>query len=271
MEEGFIVNSELYRLLMEYEGLDDDFIQIAYELIMKDEESLKPFISKMIITDKDGNSLGSYSNDTGVIRVHKNNILTNRPEIKNKKILALQVIRHEIEHARNIQRLHEMRKDIESTLLRYSLRDYVQEHRLDVDLSRYYDKQDYFSLFMRFKRIENYDRDPGERIAEIKAWKYMVNLLKNQRRTEDLLVARSNLFYSYIRGYEDNGWYLNPPTYEFLLRMGMYQDYYFLKKRVEEEQYVFDTRLMYGLPLIKGEEYDDKVLKKVLLQKSKRQ
>ena len=263
------MNSELYKLLMTYEGLDDDFINQAFEIIMADEEGLEPFVRDFVITDAIKGSLGSYSNDERKILINRENILTGRAQIKNKKMLALQVLRHEIEHARNLQRIYECRNDIESRVLKYSLKDYAVRHHLDSPDP--FDRVDYNSFYFRLKRVENYDFDPGERIAEIKAWKYIVNLLKNQRRTEDLLVARSELFYAYARGYYSNGWYLNPPTYEFLLRMGMYHEHYLLKKRVEEEQYVFDTRLMFGLPLEDKKEYDKMILQKVRLQKSKRQ
>jgi len=267
MEEGFIVNSELYRLLMEYKGLDDDFINKVFEIIMKDEKGLEPFINDFVVKNETSDSLGTYSYEDKVITLYENNIVVNE-RIRNKKLLALQVLRHEIEHARNLQRLHECREDIESTVLRYSLKDYAVSHGLDS--WDYFDKVDYFSKFFRGRRKENYDLDPGERIANIKSWKYIVNLIKNQRRTPDLLDARKLLFFSYINGYVSNGCYLNPPTYEYLLKMGMYHEHYLFKKRVEEKQYVLETRMMYGLPLSE-KEYDEEVLKKVLLQKSKRQ
>ena len=261
------MNSKLYKLLMEYRGLDDNFINQAFDIIMEDEESLEPFVNDFLIVNNQGNSLGSYDYNDGIITVNKKAILNS--DVYNKKIEALKIIRHELEHVRSIQRLHECRDDIESTVIRYSLKDYATEHGLDSWDP--FDKNDYFSLFYRGRRSDNYELDPGERIAEIKACKYVVNLLKNQRNTPDLLEARKQLYCAYMRGYKSNGWYLNPPTYEFLLNMGMYHEYYLFKKRVEERQYVFDTRLMYGLPLCDGKEYDEKVLKKVLLQKSKRQ
>ena len=110
--------------------------------------------------------------------------------------------------------------------------------------------------------------DPEERLSEIKAWKYLVNLLKNQRTTPDLLTARSNLYYAYVRGYKDNGYYIDAPTYQYLLKMGMYHQYYLFKRRVEEEKdYSFETRLTYGLPLNSSTEYDKKILEKVRLRK----
>ncbi len=121
-------------------------------------------------------------------------------------------------------------------------------------------------FFLRINTKANYETDPGERLAEIKAWKYMVNLLKNQRTSDDLLKARTMLYASYIRGYKDNRYYLDPPTYEFLLKTGMFYPFNWLKNRVEKKDYSFETRITYGLPITK-EEYDEKVLQKVKLKR----
>ena len=112
-----------------------------------------------------------------------------------------------------------------------------------------------------------YETDPGERIADIKACKYIVNLLKNQNNTDELLIARGMLYYAYTRGYKDNGYYLDPPTYDFLLKTGMYREHYWLKNRVNAKDYCFDTRITYGLPVTyteykRGISEKTKVLKK---------
>ena len=258
------MNSELYHLLMEYEGLDDDFINRAFEIIMKDEKELEPYILDFEVKVEDNPRLGSYNNETKEIHVNPDNIRTFEG-VTNKKLLALNVLRHEIEHARNLQRLYEFRSDIESTIVKYSLMEYAIDHKLAPITS--FDQIDPFG--MAYRKKENYQIDPGERLADIKAWRYLVNLLKNQRRTNDLLEARRSLYYAYIRGYENNGWYLNAPTYEYLLKMGLYHEYYLFKKRVEEKQYAVDSRLMYGLPLVYGDEYDKEILRKVKLQKRK--
>ena len=263
------MNSELYKFLMQYGELDDTFIYDIYELIMRDEPQLRPFIEDFkVYDDPKDERYGVYSKEAKKIGINKERILTSDDVVKNKKVLALEVVRHEIEHARHIEKIWQLRNDIESLLIRLSYRDYVLEH--GIEARRPDDKIDYESLYTRFKKSENYDLDPAERLARIDAWRYVINLLKNQRRTKDLLDARSSLYFAYVRGYEDNGCYLNPPTFEYLLNMGMYQDYYFLKKRVEREQYIFETRLRYGLPLQDGKEYDAKILQKVRLQKSKR-
>ncbi len=260
----------LYQLFMEYQGkgLDDDFINQAFELILKKEEGLKPFIRNFKIVSTDEMSFGTYSNEDREICIHPNVILSVNNGIQNKKLLALRVIRHEMEHARNLQTLYKEKSDIESAIVGFSLKRYAVEHGLDV--YDYYDKNEFFALMERFKKIENYWIDPGDRLADIRAWKYMVNLLKNQRTSDDLLVARSMLYYAYIRGYQNNRYYIDAPTYQYLLRMGMYHEHYLFKKRVEEQKdYSFETRLTYGLPLTE-KEYDKSILRKVRLQKKER-
>ena len=46
----------------------------------------------------------------------------------------------------------------------------------------------------------------------------------------------------------------------------MLHEFYWLKNRIEDKDYCFQTRLMYGLPLT-TEEYQEKTLQKVKLKK----
>ena len=267
------MNSRIYRLLVENQGreIDDAFIDEAFEIMMSDDSSLLPFINDFKIVDKpEEDSLGTYNPFEKKMTINKINILNPKicKDVPNKRMLVLETLRHEIEHARNTQRLHQCRSDIESMIIRLSMKDYALENGLDrMDP---FDKEDFFSLMYRARKKEHYLIDPEERLADIRAWNYLVNLLKNQRTTADLLVARKMLYFAFCRGYIE-GYYLDPPTYQFLLKMGMYHRFYLLKKHVEElEHYSFETRLMYGLPLTK-EEYDDGILKKVKLRKVKKE
>ena len=148
------MNSELYRLLMEYDGLDDDFINRAFEIIMKEEKGLEPFVLDFDIKVEDNPRLGSYNNETRQILVNPENI-KEFPDVSNKKLLALNVLRHEIEHARSLQRLYEFRSDIESTVVKYSLMEYAIDHRMAPITS--FDQIDAFG--MAYRKIENYQID----------------------------------------------------------------------------------------------------------------
>ena len=259
------MNQELYELLLSYQNkeLDEDFINKAFEIMMK-YETINDYVNNFNITEKNSDYLGSYSNEQRAIQINILNIL-NDILINNKKILALQVLRHELEHARNLQSLHEKNNDIETRIIRYGLIDYAIKNNL-----YYGSKLDEINPFLLgIYQYQTYNINPGERIAEIKSWKYIVNLLKNQRRTNDLLMARSMLYYSYIRGYKSNGYYLEPPTYEYLLKLKLYHEHYLFKKSFNNKNYNFDTRLLCGLP-ISDEENDKEILLKVKLQKRKK-
>ena len=250
--------TNLYEWYMDQrnEEFDDNYLEECFLLMLKDDTSLVPYIKDFRIT-KDS-YVGCYSNNSRIIFVNSEEI--KRVRKMNPHLYGMEVIRHEMEHARNLKIVEDGKKDIESFVMNCSLRDYVLLHQSFYNI----DQLDPFTL--RYKIQENYETNPGERLAEIKAWKYLVNLLKNQRRTEDLLQARSMLYYSYVRGYQDNRYQLEDPTSQFLLNTGMYHDLYWLKKRIARNDYSFDTRVTYGLPITQ-KEYDTKILRKVKLQK----
>ncbi len=259
--------SRIYSLYKSYQekGLDDSFINEAFDLMMQEEKGLDDFIDDFGIVEEDGKVLGRYNVDDKRVTVNRTTIYDPEVEVGiNKKMLVLQTLKHEIEHARCYQRLHERRSDIESMVIRFSLRDYAFEH--DLDLWDSIDKRQFFLASYKLGREQSYLVDPGERIVDIKGWKYVINLLKNQRDSRDLMIARNMLFYAYRRGYK-KGYYLEAPTYQFLLNTGMYHSYFLFKKHVEDvEHYSFDTRITCGLPITE-KEYNDEVLRKVKLWK----
>lgn len=256
------MNSSLYSLFISYQNkeFDDAFINEAFELMMR-EENLHDYINDFIITEDSSSNLGTYSTEERKICFNKSSVLKNET-IENKNLLALQVLRHEIEHARNLKRLYEQKNDIETKVIRYSLYQYAIKNNL---YDSYHQSEFNYANSIIYQK-ELYSIDPGERIAEIKAWKYLVNLLKNQRRTKDLYIARVLLYFAYIRGYKTNKYYFEAPTYEYLLTLGLYHEYYFLKKQFNSMNYNLDTRLLCGLP-ISEKEYDEKTLKKARLKK----
>ena len=256
------MNKKLYALLKSYEDkeLDDNFINEAFELMIKN-LNINDYISDFSI-DNNSIQLGSYSNMDKKIKINKDHIMECNHVVKNKKLLTLEVIRHELEHAKQLKKLYNWQKDIESSIIDYSLRSYKLIEGLVIP----FDQIEYEPNFLELKKKQNYTIDPGERLAEINSWKYIINLIKNQNHTDDLLQSRTMLYKSFIRGYKDNGYYLDPPTYEFLLKLGLYRDLYLLKQTVDQQKYCFNTRLTYGLPLT-YDEYNNDILKKVKLKR----
>ena len=257
----------LYQLLYkEYEGkpLDDYFIEQAFNRMMEEERELEPFISGLDIVHKKDKCFATYNERTGLITMNRKTI---KKYTNDDKIKALAYLRHEMEHARNIKRYFEGREDLESTILEYALKPYAikmgliprpKEYENDFDLNYFYSKV-----------RENSSIAPDERIAEIRAWDYMVNLLKNQRTTKDLLTARVGLYKAYAAGYEDNKYYLESPTFQFFLNVGLLREHNWLKKRFRNHDYSFDTRILYGLP-VTYKEYKEKILQKTRLKIVKR-
>ena len=259
------MNSEIYNLLKAYHNkeLDDIFINKAFDIMMK-YEKIDNYVNNFNIVEENDSILGTYSNERHDINFNKQGVLNNEL-ISNKKLLSLQVLRHELEHAKNLKRIYEKYNDIKTRVIRYSLLEHAINNNIYYGSSL--DKID--PLKLRARQFVTYDIDPGERMADINSWKFMVNLLKNQRFTEDLLNVRSMLYYSFIRGYKNNGYYLEPPTYEYLLTLGLFHEHYLLKKDFNKNSYNLDTRLLCGLP-ISQDEYNNKILQKVKLQKKKR-
>jgi len=242
------------------DSLDQDYLIHTYELLLKENQELIPYIKDVKFVHSEEEFAGSYSNSKREIIINQQAL----ERIKGQKHLyGLEVIKHEMEHARNLMTLENPHQDIESLAINYSLKDYAIRNELD-----WHHNIDCLEPnLLHFRIQKNYEVNPGERIVEIKAWKYIVNLLKNQRTSKDLLTARIMLYYSYIRGYQDNRYYLECPTYQFLLNTGMYHELYWLKNRVKSKDYCLQTRLTYGLP-ITSEEHENKVLQKVHLRKA---
>ncbi len=248
--------------------LSKTFLDEVFDLLIEDE--LKPYVSDFIVSDQQNDNLGTYNFDTRCIKIFQREIEDNRLfHDMSASLQAIQTIQHELEHARELKRVEEGRYsypfqqgkcNLASLVSKYALKDYAIQRGI---VRPYYEEID--TRYLRYKINKEYQYDPGERLSEIESWKYIVNLIKNQRRTQEVLRARSMLFYSYRRGYRNIGYGIESPTLNFLLNTRMLEDYYFLKKRLEEHDYSFDTRLTYGLPLTQ-EEYDQKILAKTGLE-----
>ena len=254
---------ELNRLLNDTKDfeLNERFLNSIIDIMMSNESELSDFISRIDFkNDLDG--LGVYDCDLKIIGINYEGLLKLPIENEIKKVVAIQVLRHEMEHARNLKRLYDGRCDIESMVIKYSLVGYIKKVGLNVGL--FIDEND--AGFLSMRNSHNYDINPGERIADIKSYKFVVNMLKNKRNSKELMLMRSMLYNFYIRGYKDNRYYLDAPTYTYLLNMGMFQDYNILKQTVDLTDYSLDTRALCGLP-ITYQEKDELLLKRAFGKK----
>ena len=241
----------LYELYMENNPLDESFFEDSLIYMLDKEPELKDYIRDLLFTEEETKAYGEYSKDERRIYIHLDNFTE---EAKKNKMIPLMVIRHELEHARNLKTLLTGGKDIETTVIDFASRDYLRKH----GIYRFPEIDQFDELSYLYKKRENYKFNPEERLANIRAWKFLVNLLKNQRDTEDILTARLNLLKAYSRGYKQNEYYIEPPTYKFLVETNLFRDLYLLAHRVDDRYYSFDTRLTYGLPL-KDYEFKKKI------------
>ena len=236
--------------------LKNGYIYDIFDEMITKEPELMEYISDFFIVQKDNNSFGHYSENRRSICINKLAI-ENQSDIINPSLYVIEIIRHEMEHARNLKRLYAGKNDIESMIVLYAIRYCAMKYGLD-----YYPTADVMEPDELYKEVKkNYEINPGERLVEIKAWKYIINMFKNLRDSDELDLARRMLYFTLIKGYKSNRYYLEPPTYEFLLKTGMVQHLKWLKDQINAKDYSFDTRITYGLP-ISAKEYREDVFEK---------
>ena len=257
------MSKTMYELYQEHpeKHLSKPLLEEMFSFLVEDD--LKPYVKDFHISDDLSFPLATYNLNSNIVTLYRKT-LEQEDYLKDfpKSLQAIQAMEHELEHARSLKALEEGSNSLKYLTSLYGYKDFAIEKKIAPP--KRIEEMDLKYLTWQIKDNKKYS--PTERVAEIAGWKYIVNLIKNQRTTSDLLTARKMLYYSYINGYEDNRYYLEAPTLRFLLNTRMLQDYYLLKKRIAEHDYSFDTRLQYGLPITQ-KEYDKKILKKVRLQK----
>lgn len=260
--------NKLYELLKEYDNkiLDKEFLERAFKYLLEEEKDLNDYACNLKVTTNDETSeiFGNYRKPPDkLITIYVNNIIDKdvfSNNVNRKNIFALEALKHELVHARQLKNIDSGKKDINTEVNKLSLLSYCKK------IGIFYPLQEYNMKYIDFLTKENYNICPDERSAEIAAWKYIVNLLKNKRYSDELLFAKTNLYYSYLRGYKDNGIYINCPTYEFLMELRLMRELKYIKSKAESHNYNLETRLKCGLP-ITHEEYNKEVLKRLRLKK----
>ena len=216
----------MYELYMNQKGkkVTDSFITDVLAIMLEADPDLKHYVQELEITDDASRFFATYDPLDKKITFFKNNLEATR----KKQLATLHILRNQVEHARNIKTFHEGIKDIETTVVDIGLKDYAENTGIRRGLML--DKNQLLSY--RIAREENRSLNPTDRLAEIRSMKYIVNLLKNQRDSEDLILARRLLFRAYLQGYKSDRYHITAPTYEFMLKTGLLREFYWLKNRV---------------------------------------
>lgn len=241
---------QIGQLLKDTKGkpLDKEFISDAFD-IMVSHDKLDEYATGLNFNDEECD--GSYDNHDGIININIDRISSWETSEYCKRLNSLLILRHEIEHAKNMRTMI-MTEGIESTVIRYSV----------MCLAPATDKKIGFPKPILSSYLSTYDVDPDERIADIRAYKFMINLLKNKRNSVELLTTRERLYQAYIRGYSVKGDIITPPTYSYLLKSGLFDHYIYFSDFISNRtQYSLDTRVLCGLPITKEEKEVELLLK----------
>lgn len=230
------------------EKLDEKFIKDVFE-IMIFHDNLEYFVNKL--TFDNGEHFGLFDGENRSININIERINGLERSNYSKRLNALLILRHEIEHAKNLKKTI-ISDGIESVILELSM--FVDN--LNVDDEKYRE------LWVKAGVIQSgvvekssiYGLNPNERIADIRSLKFMVNLLKNNRNSQELIQSRKYLYEAYVRGYFNTGSKIDPPTYLYLIKSGFLRYYSNLANYISSHRpYSLDTRVLCGLPITKEE------------------
>ncbi|MBR2603465.1 MAG: hypothetical protein IKE10_00340 [Bacilli bacterium] len=233
---------QIGRLLREHknEELDKKFINDAFEAMVS-HDKLEEYASELTFDDDDRYGLYDGNNKTININIKRINGLERSNY--SKRLNALLILRHEIEHAKNLRKTITS-EGIESAILQLSMFVAVKDEDASISASKP----------LITGKSELYGLNANERIADIRSTKFMVNLLKNDRNSDALIQSRVFLYNSYVKGYRDNGTIIDCPTYLYLLKSGFIRYYFNLVKLISDhEPYSLDTRVLCGLPITREE------------------
>ena len=222
------------------------FIEEAFDILISHYKDLESYISDFQTIFYYEDNLGRYDLQTRVLSVNVSNLCETiiEPTIKNRKLLSLEVLRHELEHVKQIQTLWEGEESFEKYLLTCAFQFYCIQKKI---LNGNQDPKYIWNL--AFMKKDNYDLDPSERLAEIRAFEFVLPLLDKDRDKGDLEVLKKELWKQYCKGYFMRNQFLPPPTYEFLSKIGLDTECEILRKRVVDNHYDSRTRFIYGLPM----------------------
>lgn len=222
------------------EEVDKKFILDVFE-IMASHDDLEGYADK--VTFDDNEFFGLFDGDRATININIDRINRLNKTNYKKRLNTLLILRHEVEHARNLKKTA-VSDGVEASILRLSM--FVASKAKEASLGITKPEDTLVSSLYRL--------NPNERIADIRSSKFMINLLKNNRGSEELIKSREFLYWDYIRGYRDNGITIDPPTYLFLINSGFFRYYCGLVRVVSEhEPYSLDTRVLCGLPITREE------------------
>ena len=86
-----------------------EYLEKTFNQILDEEPELIPYVEDLRVVDNEMKDLGTYTNQSKIVTIDKG-LINDHSEYPS--LTALGVLRHELEHARNMKTIHEGRKDI---------------------------------------------------------------------------------------------------------------------------------------------------------------
>ena len=218
-------------------ALTEDFILDAFDIMRSEESDLSDQLKMIHVNRCVKGSYGRYYLNKGLIVINIDEILSDE-SYNDKTLLALFVLRHEIEHARTVNKFCSGEDNFENALMLSCLRKGTDE------IGEYIEAIGNNNLYFV---------NPLERVADIRAYIYLAKMYKKIGDIESenfVLDELSRYCLSQYKVYEQD---IECPTYRYLLGMQMYKNYSDLWSYLEECELTFDERILYGLPITMNE------------------
>lgn len=290
---------KLLRLIYDYsingKLVDINFIEKLIDIVVTSKQLDKYVYNLAILPEKesqieDGISIASYNPFSKVISVYVDGVnqmlehndrylvlFENIEQIFYKNLSITQVILHELEHA-NQRKIIEKESSLESEILKLSSAEINIKTGIKLIKSGYSVEQ--VMIYIMTKKMQsinnyrkNYDIAPEERLAEIKSYQEIIDLLSHIKKYVPNLLEfeQTNKLENLLRGFKYDSGFLISPTITYLLESEnahslnkfewFNQDYYKCLHQ-SKEMYSLEDRLKYGLMIDDKEfEYCDYTLK----------
>ena len=259
---------------------DIDFIYKVIQVVIDGKELSNyledvRLIQKVVSDNKGKIKLATYDSDFKTIRIYVEAIdnlikynnkykeyLSHEEDIFYKNLLFVHIILHELEHA-NQQKIILEQKGIEADILklRYKNSSVIVDDEMVRKMKKLGLSMNSFAAYAlgaQKKYEESYEFAPEERLAEIKSYKQIINIIRpiSKKLTRLSTIEEIKLLSSYLRGYEQTE--ISSPTIKYftncgqvggLKRFNWYNDDNQICLNKCSSIYSLHDKMLYGLPI----------------------
>lgn len=232
---------ELNNLVKSYQDklIDNDFVHNVFEVMKASEPTLESFLQGITVENSPVQyARGNYNYFTRELSLYLNEFVDLYVNDSQKLDACIMMISHLIEHARSYRKFLRFDQDIESYVIKPCFN--YDENTKKIHPEACTEGQ---------RPLVAYLCSPIERVASIRSAEFFVKLVEDRKDPESLENAKNSLADTYLQGYINNGYFLNPPTYNYLIERKNPDILKELDKMVTNNVYDLYTRVLCGLPI----------------------